>query len=120
MGLGLLIAGLERNGDAMGCRIERLVTGEGLVVLHVSGRIHTEHVDTLRELVERERGGVAIDLKDVLLVDRDAVKLLALRESNGAELRNCSAYIREWVTRERTDMNALGETTEGSEEIEDA
>jgi hypothetical protein len=39
-------------------------------------------------------------------VDRKTVKLLALRESNGAELRNCPAYIREWVTRERADTNA--------------
>lgn len=86
----------------MGCRIERLVTGEGLVVLHVSGRIRAEHVDTLRELVERERGGVAIDLKEVVLVDREAVKLLALSQAKGTELRNCPAYIREWVARERT------------------
>jgi hypothetical protein len=86
----------------MGCRIQRLVTGEGLVVLHVSGRIHAEHVDTLRELVERERGGVAIDLKEVVLVDRKAVKLLALSQAKGTELRNCPAYIREWVARERT------------------
>jgi hypothetical protein len=49
---------------------------------------------------------VAIDLKNVLLVDREAVKLLAVRESNGDELRNCPAYIREWVTRERADTNA--------------
>ena len=51
--------------------------------------------------------------------NREAVKLLALRESNGAELRNCSAYIREWVTRERADMNATEQGMEGREEIED-
>jgi hypothetical protein len=43
---------------------------------------------------------VALDLRDLLLVDREAVKLLAFHESNGAELRNCPAYIREWVTKE--------------------
>ena len=43
--------------------------------------------------------------KDVLLVDLEAVKLLAFHESNGAELRNCLAYILEWVTRE-TNGNA--------------
>ena len=52
-------------------------------------------------LLEQEGSAVAIDLKDILLVDREAIKLLASRESNGAELRNCTAYIREWVTRER-------------------
>jgi hypothetical protein len=44
---------------------------------------------------------VAIDLMEVPVVDRVAVKLLARSESNGAELRNCPAYIRGWVTRER-------------------
>jgi len=62
---------------------------------------------------------VAIDLKNVLLVDREAVKLLAVRESNGTELRNCPAYIREWVTREGANKNA-SQGTGGSEDSEDA
>ena len=89
------------------------------MILRISGRITGEDVNMLRTLLEQERSAVAIDLKDVLLVDREAVKLLALCESNGAELRNCSAYIREWVNRERTDMNASEQGTEGREEIED-
>jgi anti-anti-sigma regulatory factor len=85
----------------MTCRIDRLITAEDLVMLRISGRITGEDVNMLRTLLEEERSAVAIDLKDVLLVDREAIKLLALRESNGAEIRNCSAYIREWITRER-------------------
>jgi hypothetical protein len=73
------------------------------MVLLVSGRIAGEHVDMLRGVLERESGGFAIDLKNVLLVDREAVKLLALSETNGTELRNCPPYIREWVTRERAE-----------------
>jgi len=57
----------------------------------------------LRSVLEHQSGGFAIDLKNVLLVDREAVKLLALSEANGTELRNCPPYIREWVTRERAD-----------------
>jgi ABC-type transporter Mla MlaB component len=90
----------------MTCRIDRLVTGEGLVILRISGRITREEVAMLRTLLEQERGRVALDLKDVLLVDREAVELLAFHESNGAELRNCLAYIREWITRE-TNGNAV-------------
>ena len=59
----------------------------------------------LRGVLEQESGGFAIDLKNVLLVDREAVKLLALSEANGTELRNCPPYIREWVTRESTDKH---------------
>jgi anti-anti-sigma regulatory factor len=84
----------------MTCRIDRLVTEEDLVIVRISGRITGEKVDMLRAVLEQERNQVAIDLKDVLIVDREAVKLLALSESNGAELRNCPAYIREWVKRE--------------------
>ncbi len=90
----------------MSCRIDRHVIGEDLVILCISGRITAQDVDMLRALLEQERSAVAIDLKDVLLVDREAVKLLAVRESNGAELRNCLTYIREWITRERADTNA--------------
>jgi hypothetical protein len=95
-------------GDAgrMSCRIERLVGEDDFVVLRVSGRIHGEHVDTMRESIEREKGGVAIDLKEVILVDREAIQLLALSEANGIELRNCPAYIREWVAREKTGSSA--------------
>lgn len=96
---------------SMSCRIDRVVSSESPVMLFVSGCITGEYVDTLRGVLEQESGGFAIDLKNVLLVDRDAVKLLAFREANGTELRNCPPYIREWVARERA---------EGREDIEDA
>ena len=89
----------------MSCRIDRVVSAENLVVLFISGRITGEAVDILREVLEQESGGFAIDLKNVLLVDREAVKLLALCEVSGIELRNCPPYIREWVTRERADKD---------------
>ena len=81
--------------------------------MNISGQITGKDVDLLRSLLEQERSVVAIDLKDVLLVNREAVKLLALSELNGAELRNCPAYIREWVTRERAVINASGQGIEG-------
>ena len=90
----------------MSCRIERTVSEGGVVVLRVSGRIHVEHVGTLRELLGREKGAVAIDLAEVILVDREAVSLLALSEANGIELRNCPAYIREWVERHKAQTSA--------------
>src|SRR6202789_4460753 len=85
----------------MSCRIDRVVSGDHRVVLFVSGRITGEHVDTLRGALEQESDGLAIDLKNVLLVDREVVKLLAQSEANGTELRNCPPYVREWDTRER-------------------
>jgi len=105
----------------MSCRIDRVVNAENLVLLFISGRITGEHVDMLRGVLEQESDGLVIDLKNVLLVDREAVKLLALSETNGTELRNCPPYIREWVTRERaeTDGRPSEQGLEGREDIED-
>jgi hypothetical protein len=86
----------------MSCRIDRQVTDEGLVILRISGRITAADLDMLREVLAGESGAVAIDLGNVLLVDRDVVKLLTICEANGVELRNCPAYIREWIAREKT------------------
>ena len=106
----------------MSCRIDQVVSAENLVVLVISGRITGEHVDTLRGVLEQESGGFAIDLKNVLLVDRETVKLLALSEANGTELSNCPPYIREWVTREEAETHGYRseQGLEGREDIEDA
>jgi hypothetical protein len=101
----------------MSCRIDRRAVEKDLVVLCISGRITAQDVEMLQDVLEQEVGALAIDLKDVLVVAREAVKLLALRESNGAELRNCPPYIREWVTRERADTTASDEWIEGREDI---
>src|ERR1700730_3812993 len=84
----------------MSCKIDRIVESAGLV-LCVSGQLHGEHVETLRELIRVERGNLALDLVEVTSVDRTAVSLLAASEINGTELRNSPAYGREGVTREK-------------------
>jgi hypothetical protein len=104
------------------CRIDRVVSSENLVVLFVSGCVTGQHVDMLGGVLGQESGGITIDLRNVLLVDREAVKLLALSEANGMELRNCSPYIREWVTRERAETQGRpsGQGLEGRVDIENA
>ena len=83
----------------MTCRIDRLSNERG-VTLRISGRLTAEHLEVLR--VELEDGSVvALDLTEVELVDRDAVKLLVRNEATGIELRHCPTYVREWITRER-------------------
>jgi hypothetical protein len=93
----------------MTCRVDRFPTGDDGVVLRISGRIATDDCAMLRNLLEQETGAVALDLTHLLLVDRDAVQLLAAAEADGVELRNCPAYIREWIARERGQTNANGE-----------
>lgn len=83
----------------MTCRIERLPTSQGLV-LYISGRITREEFDILRTALE-DGSVVAVELAELELIDRDAMKLLAINEANGIELRHCPAYIREWIRSER-------------------
>ena len=81
-------------------KIQRKANGR--VTFTLSGRIEAEDIDELRRLLELEGAGthIALDLKDVTLVDRDAVKFLSRCEADGVDLENCPAYIREWIGRE--------------------
>lgn len=82
-------------------RIRSTVTEETLFT--VSGHMDAANLMELKNLIDEETAGrpLALDLKELLLVDRDAVTFLKRCESKGIELRNCSAYIRQWITKER-------------------
>jgi anti-anti-sigma regulatory factor len=88
----------------MTCKIERVLSPDGFVVFRVSGRIDRAYVEVLRELTENEKtakGRVALDLTEVTVVSLEAVRALTFAEANGIELRNCPAYVREWISRVR-------------------
>jgi anti-anti-sigma regulatory factor len=78
-------------------------TSNGQVVFALSGRIDEEHVAELETYIRAEANAqsVVLDLKDVTLVGHDAVSLLERCEADGVTLRNCAAYVREWITRQR-------------------
>ena len=80
-------------------KIQRTANG---VVLTLSGRLRADNVSELSTLLAAEPAGraVVLDLKDVVLVDRDTVRFLRARERDGIALRNCPAYIRAWIARE--------------------
>ena len=93
----------------MTLRIQRSDESD-LVVFKLTGRIQAADVPELVTLFLKSDSswggrGVVLDLEQVKLVDRDAVLFLALSEMTGAKLRNCSAYIREWITQEKNSMN---------------
>ena len=83
-------------------RIRRSTESEQ-VVFKLSGRIQGDQVPALRDLFKSEAPAhnLVLDLEEVRLVDRDAVHFLAEVEAEGARLRNCSAFIREWILQER-------------------
>jgi anti-anti-sigma regulatory factor len=76
--------------------------GNGDVVFTVSGRLAADNMTELSAMLAAEPAGRALvlDLRDVVLVDRDIVRFLRAREGDGVTLRNCPPYIREWIARE--------------------
>ena len=92
----------------MTLRIQRSDESD-LVVFKLTGRIQAAEVPELLTLLKSDSlwggRGIVLDLGQVKLVDRDAVFFLTLSEMTGVELRNCSAYIREWITQEISAMN---------------
>jgi anti-anti-sigma regulatory factor len=83
-------------------KVQRFANGE--VVFAVSGRMDAEQTTILKALFRKETEGshIVLDLKDLTLVDRDAVRFLERCEHDSIKLRNSPAYIREWIERERS------------------
>jgi len=86
---------------ALMLRIER--SGIGQVVFTLSGRMQTEDIEQFRQLlvVETSEEPLMFDLRDVTLVNQDAVTFLAHCESNGVKLENCPLHIRNWIDQEK-------------------
>jgi hypothetical protein len=82
-------------------KITRATNGE--TVFKLSGRMGAENVGELEKVFGAEAGSrrMVLDLKDLTLVDQDAVSFLRRCEADSLQLRNCPAYIRKWITGER-------------------
>jgi hypothetical protein len=81
-------------------RIERSAR-QRFTVFTLTGRMEAEQVAELKELFDRDYRNIILDLWDVRLADREAVRFLRDCEADGMKLENCPAYIREWMDREK-------------------
>jgi ABC-type transporter Mla MlaB component len=80
--------------------VQILKDGE-VVVFRLSGRLEDDQLIELQKVFEaQESKNIWIDLSDVKLIDRETVSFLAERERDGAQLKNCPVYIREWIIRQ--------------------
>jgi predicted metal-binding protein len=84
----------------MTLRIERS-TRQRFTVFSLSGRMEAEQVAALKELLDRDYRNIILDLRDLRLANRDAVRFLTGCEADGMKLENCPAYVREWMDREK-------------------
>jgi anti-anti-sigma regulatory factor len=82
-------------------KITRAANGE--VVFKLSGRMDAENLTELETLMTSEADDrrIVLDLRDLTLVDQDAVSFLKRCEADNITLKNCPAYIREWIAGER-------------------
>jgi len=70
-------------------------------VFTVSGRLDGENVRELCQLIDAEPPGapVVVDLTDLVLADRDAIRYLRDCETGDrVVLRNCPEYVRVWMS----------------------
>ena len=75
-------------------------TGNDRVLFILSGRIETtEDIEQLQQLlaVETCRRQMVLDLKDVMLVNQNAVEFLRRCEADGIKLENCPLHVRRWI-----------------------
>jgi anti-anti-sigma regulatory factor len=83
-------------------KIQRSSPGRS-VLYFVSGRIDGEAVSELQSLLGRESAGcrLLLDLREVQLVDAEAVEFFGRCEDAGIRLRSCPAYVLEWIASNR-------------------
>ena len=83
-------------------KIQRAAQG-AFVLFTLSGRIQGTDVAELQRLLDLEanKQHLTLDLHEVKLVDREAVRFLARCEAEGITLVHCPAYIRVWIEREK-------------------
>lgn len=84
----------------------RKITERDSIVLRLSGRIEGEQLNEVKELLASadDVKNVVFDLEETKLVDREAITFLAMWQAQGAKLRNCPAYIEEWIGREKVGV----------------
>jgi hypothetical protein len=73
-------------------------------VFTASGRMDSESIKELERVFRSEAkdSHMILDLKDLTLANQDAIDFLERCEAGGITLRNCPAYIREWMTSQKS------------------
>jgi hypothetical protein len=74
-------------------------------VFKVSGRMDSESIAELERVFRSEANRhVILDLQDLTLANQDAINFLERCEAGGITLKNCPAYIREWIMSQKSTL----------------
>jgi hypothetical protein len=63
--------------------------------------MRAEDLSELEKQIRESELKIALDLEELDLIDVEAVRFLGMCETQGVTLLNCSAYIRDWIGKER-------------------
>ena len=76
-------------------------SSDGQLVFTLIGRMDEDDISELERLIRSETNGrpVILDLRNLILVGRDAISFLARCEADRIILKNCARYVREWISR---------------------
>ena len=77
----------------------------GEVVFTLSGQMDEEPIAELETLINSETNGrrIVLDVKDLTLVNENAISFLERCEANSITMKNCPAYVREWINAQRRE-----------------
>ena len=69
--------------------------------VRLSGDLRSEDLDQVKIELQKCGASAVLDLEEVNLADVDGVRFLNRCDAKGISVVHCSAYIREWMSRER-------------------
>jgi hypothetical protein len=81
-------------------KIEKYRDEHGTTI-RLIGRMRAEDLSELGKQIRESESKIVLDLEELNLVDVEAVRFLGMCETRGVALLNCSAYIRDWIGKER-------------------
>ena len=70
--------------------------------IRLSGELRYQQLDQVKAEIERGGPPTVLDLRELVLIDVEGIRFLNACEAAGISVRQCAAFIREWMSRERT------------------
>jgi hypothetical protein len=82
------------------------VVDRNWVSFRMSGHLEAEHLVEIQNALADEgtNENVVLDLSEVTVIAREAVRFLAHFEVDRIDLHKCPTYIRQWIAQERRAM----------------
>jgi anti-anti-sigma regulatory factor len=77
-------------------KIETIRGADGTTI-RLIGQLGAEHLQDLKNQIAGDSRGIVLDMSEVTLVNVDVVQFLIECQARNIQLRDCPAYILEWI-----------------------